>query len=127
MELSPAKLRIVLAEDHDLLRQSFVKLLARQPDFEVVGEAYDGPTAVDLARQLKPDLVLMDVSLPGMSGIEATKLIATESPEVKVIGLSMHEEDQMSATMREAGAIGYIPKHLPGPALLRAIRDLSGV
>lgn len=119
------KLRVVLAEDHELLRQSFVRLLNRQPDFEVVGEANTGESAIAMARELRPDIVLMDVSLPGMSGLEATRIIADEVPEVRVIGLSMHDEEEMSGTMRAAGAVGYVPKYLSGKDLIRAIRDIG--
>ena len=116
------KIRVLLVDDHRVMRQGLARLLQQEPDIEIVGEAPDGPTAVALTRQLQPDVVSMDIDLPGMNGIEVTRLIRTEFPRVQVIGLSMFEEVEHIAAMGEAGAATYIAKSGPPEALLAAIR-----
>jgi PAS domain S-box-containing protein len=116
------KIRVLLADDHPVLRQGLMRLLQEQPDIQVVGEAGDGQAAVDLARRLKPDVVLMDIIIPRINGFEATRQIVSESPGVCVIGLSMHEETDMAATMLEAGAVAYVTKGGPTEHLISAIR-----
>jgi CheY-like chemotaxis protein len=117
------KIRILLADDHPVMRQGLAKLLREQPDMQVIGEAGDGRQAVDLARQLKPEVVLMDVSLPGINGFDATRQIVSEFPEIRVIGFSMHEETDMSDTMLKAGAVAYMSKNGPIEHLIAAIRE----
>ena len=117
------KIRILLVDDHVVVRQGLAGLLRVTPDFEVVGEASDGEGAVSLARQIRPDVVLMDISMPGMDGIQATRIIHAEMPEVRVIGLSMFEEGEQAAAMRQAGAHGYQTKSGPSDALIAAIRS----
>mgnify|MGYP006290431845 CR=1 FL=1 len=85
------KIRVLVADDHKLLREALVLMLADEEGIEVVGEVSDGEEAVDAARQMQPDVVLMDVSMPGMSGLEATELIKSEMPHIGVVGLSMHD------------------------------------
>jgi PAS domain S-box-containing protein len=114
--------RIVLADDHILMRQGLAGLLRLEPDFEVAGEASDGEAAVGLVRELRPDVVLMDVSMPGMDGIEATRIIHEEQPKVRVIGLSMFDANEKASAMREAGAVYYLAKSGPSEALIEAIR-----
>jgi len=120
------KTRIIVADDHPVMRQGLARLLQEQPDIHVVGEAGDGQAAVDLTRELKPDVVLMDVSMPIVSGLEATRQIVSEWPRVRVIALSMHEETDMAASMLEAGAIAYLTKGGPTEDLIATIRSCAG-
>jgi PAS domain S-box-containing protein len=115
------KIRVLLADDHKVMRQALVKLLSSQAAIKVVGEASDGRQAVELARQLRPDVALMDISMPEMDGIEATRTIKTENPDVRVIGLSMFEDEQAIQAMHAAGAEAYISKTASTSELLKAI------
>lgn len=115
-------IRIVLVDDHSVMRQGLAWLLSEEPDMAVVGEASDGESALALVRELRPDVVLMDVSLPGLNGIETTALIHAEMPEVRIIGLSMFEEAERSTAMREAGAVSYLSKSGPSDAVIATIR-----
>jgi len=117
------KIRVLLADDHIILRHGLSRLLRGEPDMEVVGEAADGKSAVDLIRELLPDVVLMDINMPGMGGIEAVKIIHKELPDIHVIGLSMFQEDERADAMRKAGAVDYIDKTGPSDAVIAAIRD----
>lgn len=116
-------IRVLLADDHKMLRDGLAGLLRDQPDIDVVSEASNGEMAVDLARQTQPDVVIMDVSMPKMNGVEATRCIASELPHIKVIGLSMHEKEDMDKAMREAGAVNYVTKGAPSEILTAAIRN----
>jgi len=116
-------IRVVLVDDHMIMRQGLAGLLRGEPGFEIVGEASDGASAVRLVRELRPAVVLMDISMPGMNGIEATQIIHRELPDVRIIGLSMFEEGEQAAAMREAGAVGYLTKSGPTEAVINAIRE----
>ncbi|HSB67874.1 MAG TPA: response regulator transcription factor [Candidatus Methylomirabilis sp.] len=116
------RIRVVLADDHVIVRQALSRLLNGEPDIEVVGEAAEGREAVALTRQMVPDVVIMDVSLQGMNGIEATRVIHAELPSVHVIGLSMYDEREQAEAMRKAGAVNYVSKMAPSDALIVAIR-----
>jgi PAS domain S-box-containing protein len=116
------KIRVLIADDHIVVRQGLLKLLEEQPDIHVIGDAGKGYEAVEMARRLKPDVVLMDISLPDMSGLDATRLILSSCPEVSVIGLSMHEEEDMAASMLEAGAVAYLTKGGATGPLISTIR-----
>jgi DNA-binding NarL/FixJ family response regulator/signal transduction histidine kinase len=120
--ISGRKIRVLLADDHAVVRQGLAALLREEPDIEVAGQAGDGDRTVLLARQLRPDVVLMDVTMPGLSGIEATRLITAEMPEVRVIALSLHDDADMAASMRQAGARVYLSKAGPAEDLIAAIR-----
>jgi DNA-binding NarL/FixJ family response regulator/signal transduction histidine kinase len=116
------RIRVLLADDHAVMREGMACLLREQPDIEIVGQASDGQEAVDLARQLKPDVVIMDVAMPHLDGLAATRLIMGEMPQVRVIGLSLHEAADMADAMRAAGAAAYLSKAGPADDLLAAIR-----
>ncbi len=115
-------IRIVLADDHALLRQGTAELLRREPDLEVVGEADNGQQAIDLARCLQPDIVVMDVRMPVLSGVEATQRIREELPKVQVLVLTAHDDDQYVFSLLQAGASGYLLKTAPVGELIKAIR-----
>jgi DNA-binding NarL/FixJ family response regulator len=123
---SDAAIRILLADDHAALREGLAMLLRSQPDFVVIGQAVDGAMAVEMARTLEPDVVLMDVSMPVMSGIEATRIISREKPHIRVLGLSMHDDLDMGTAMRRAGATDYLAKDGPLNVLINTIRRARG-
>lgn len=118
------RIRVLLADDHELLRAGLVGLLEEEPDIEVVGEAGDGQSAVELARQTEPDVILMDITMPGVNGIEATRRIVRLLPRVQVIALSMYERDGMAGAMRKAGAAAYVSKDDCCDLLVQTIRTL---
>jgi len=116
------KIRVLLVDDHQVLRESLAKLLQEQPQIQVVGGAGDGQAAVELVRQLKPDVVIMDLGLPQVSGFEATRQIVSENPGIRVIGLSAHENEEFAAEMRKAGAADYLTKGTAAELLVAAIQ-----
>jgi PAS domain S-box-containing protein len=116
------RIRVLLADDHPLMRQGLTRLLQDLPDILVIGEAGDGQGAIDLARQLRPDVVLMDISMPRINGYEATRRILSACPSVRVIGLSMHEEPEVAASMYKVGAAAFVTKGGPTEHLIAAIR-----
>jgi len=118
-------IRILLADDHALIREGLRSLLEKQPDMEVVAEADEGRRAVELVRELSPDVVIMDVTMPRLGGIEATRQITGEFPAVKVIALSIHSRRRFVADMLSAGASGYILKECLFDELVQAIRAVS--
>jgi CheY-like chemotaxis protein len=118
-----AEIRVMLVDDHAVMRQGLTRLLEAVPDIEVVGEAADGLEAVELARELAPDVVLMDLSLPKVNGIDATRMIHAARPEIRIIGLSMFEEPQQAQAMIDAGAVAYLTKSGPDESLIAAIRN----
>ena len=116
------KIRVVLVDDHAVVRNGLALQLQEQPDIEIAGEAADGKAAVKVVRKVRPDVVTMDVSMPGMGGVEAARVIHAEFPGVRIIGLSMFEEAKQAAAMREAGAVSYLSKSASFDTLLDAIR-----
>ena len=117
-------IRVVLADDYPPVRVGLRELLDSTPDIEVVGEAEDGQVAVELAASLRPDLVVMDIHMPRLSGIAATRQITAAWPAVRVIGLSAAAEPPYARAMREAGALELLDKTVPGDRLVAAIRQL---
>lgn len=115
-------IRVLLADDHAVVRQGLARLLKEHRGIKVVGEADNGATAVELACSLLPDVVIMDVAMPGVNGIEATRRLRERAPGVRVIGLSMFEETHQADAMRQAGAVDYLVKSGPSKLLLKAIR-----
>lgn len=122
MSTSVAPIRLLLVDDHEIVRAGLCSLLGSREDVEVVGEAANGEEAVELAVSLKPDVVLMDVTMPGMRGDDATRRILESVPETNVLALSVHEEDAYFFQMLDAGACGYVPKRAAPDLLLTAIR-----
>jgi PAS domain S-box-containing protein len=123
--LRGVKIKILLADDHKIMRQGLLKVLGMEEDIEVVGEAADGQAAVELARALRPNIVIMDVNMPRMNGVDATVQIKKEFPRTMVIGLSMFEQEERAAALQAAGADAYVTKTSPIETLLTAIRVCS--
>lgn len=117
-------IKILIADDHQMVRKGLSTLIDAQPDMEVVCEVSEGRTAVELALRLAPDLVLMDVTMPGMNGIVATQKIISKRPDIKIIGLSMHSDESIIAEMLKAGASGYLLKECPFDKLVNAIHTV---
>ncbi|MHC4185081.1 MAG: response regulator, partial [Planctomycetota bacterium] len=117
-------IKIILADDHKITRQGLCSLLDKQADMEVVAEAEEGRTAVRLALELAPDIIIMDVSMPDLNGIEAARKIAAECPEVSIIALSMHSDSLFVTEMLKSGAAGYLLKDCAFEELERAIRTV---
>lgn len=115
-------LRIVLADDHRIMREGLAAMLRQEPDFDVVGQADDGAALVRITRKLQPDVVITDVSMPGLNGIEAIRRILEEAPGVKVLCLSVHTEKLLVAAVMDAGAAGYVLKDCLYEELVRAVR-----
>ena len=120
------KITVLLVDDHRLVRRGFRRMLEDEPDMEVVGEAGDGEESVKLAKQLKPQVVVMDCALPGMNGLQATRQIIEDSPETAVLVLSMHSENTWVRQAIEAGAKGYVLKDALDLELGAAIRKIAG-
>ena len=119
-------IRVLFVDDHHVMRQGLIRLMSGQSDIHVVGEAANGREAIDRVRQLHPDVVVMDVSMPEMNGIEATRCIKAEFPKVRVIGLSMHDEEHIIRSMSEAGAEAFVSKTVASAELLKMIYDIAG-
>jgi NarL family two-component system response regulator LiaR len=116
------KIRVFLADDHTVLREATAELVDHQPDMEVVGQAGSGEDTVALAKVLLPDVIVMDAAMPRLNGIDATRRIAAECPEIRVLVLSAHEDEEHVIPMLKAGATGYLPKTVSLNDLLEAIR-----
>ena len=122
---SMKRIRILLADDHAVVRQGFKMILAAQPDMEIVGEAANGREAVELAQQLSPDVVVMDVSMPELNGIEATRRLASLVPHARVVALSMHKDSVYVREILRAGARGYLLKDSGAADLVASIRAVA--
>ncbi|MCK6474223.1 MAG: response regulator [Planctomycetes bacterium] len=120
------RLRVLLVEDHEIVRKGVRQLLEEDPAIEVVGEAADGRTAVEMALDLRPDVIVMDVVLPKLDGIQATRRIAARLPGARIIGLSVYAQEEMARQMLKSGAQCYLAKGGPVEALLAAVKDQVG-
>lgn len=118
-------IRVMLVDDHRMLREALRTILEKAGDIELVAEADDGAAALELARELAPDVVVMDIGLEGMSGIEVTRRMLAENPGIKVLGLSTFADRRMVLQMLEAGARGYVAKSAGSEELLRGIRAMA--
>jgi DNA-binding NarL/FixJ family response regulator len=119
------KTRVLLADDHKMMREGLCSLLAAMNDVEVVGQASDGRTAVQLALKLSPDVVIMDIGMPDLNGMDATRQIKAKAPKTKVIALSMHSDERFVAGMLKAGASGFLLKDNAFENLAHAIRSMA--
>lgn len=118
------QIRVMLADDHLVVRSGLCMLLEAKPDMEIVAEAESGREAVEKARALRPDVILMDIQMPDMNGIEAAERIKSISPQTAVLALTMHEDDHYFFEMLHAGASGYVPKRAAPDELINAIRTV---
>ena len=116
---------IVMADDHPLIRHSLRNIIEKQPDFKIVGEAADGLEAIKLVEKLCPDIVIMDITMPGVDGLEATREIKAKKPSTGILILTVHTEDEIIISLFEAGADGYLIKSVFGDEVIQAIRALK--
>ena len=119
------RIRILLADDHAVVRQGFKMILSVHPDMEIVGEAGNGREAVQLAEELRPDVIVMDVAMPELNGIEATRRVTEAVPHSRILALSMHKDSVYVREILRAGARGYLLKDAPAGDLVAAIRALA--
>ena len=118
-------IKVIIADDHKIMRNGLKSMLEKQRDIEIIAEASDGRTTVELAIKLKPDVIIMDIAMPDMNGIEATRQIIGKSPKIKVIALSMHSDKQFILEMLNAGASGYLLKDCAFHELINAIHSVA--
>ena len=118
-------MKILLVDDHQMMRDGLRAVLAREPDLEVIGEAADGHEAIAAARALAPDAVVMDISMPGLNGLEATRAIVAEHPGMKVVGLSINADRRYVHALFAAGAAGYLLKNCAAEELVLALRAVA--
>lgn len=118
-------MNILLADDHAMMREGLRAILERDPDYNVVGEASDGVAALDMANELQPDVIVMDIAMPNLNGVEATRQILRRQPNVKIIALSTYSDRRYVLAMLEAGAYGYVVKAAIGSELLRALEAIT--
>jgi len=116
------KIRLLLVDDHDVVRTGLRMLLEGQPDIDIVGEADTGQKALAMARELQPDVIVMDITLPDISGIEVTRRLNSAHPDISVVALTIHDDEQYFFEMLQAGASGYVPKRAAPEDLITAIR-----
>lgn len=117
--------RVLVVDDHQVVREGLHSLIDRDPEMTVVGEQHDGAGAIEATRADPPDVVVMDVSMPGLNGVDATRVIVSESPAVRVLCLSMHSDQSVVSAVLEAGASGYLVKECASAELIEAIREVS--
>lgn len=119
-------IKVLLIDDHKLVRTGIRKILEESAGIQVVGEADDGERGIELAKQLKPDVVLLDVSMPGIGGLEATRLLLEHDPSTKVIVVSVHAQEPVPGKLLEAGAFGYLTKGCAADEVVTAVRRVNG-
>ncbi len=118
-------IKILLADDHEILREGLRRMIEKEPDMEVVGEAEDGRSVLKMARKLTPDVIVMDITMPDLNGMDATRKILSEIPGTRVLALSMHQDRKFVLGMLEAGAMGYLLKGCKFEELVTAIRSVA--
>jgi DNA-binding NarL/FixJ family response regulator len=123
--MTQVKHRVLIVDDHNMVRRGLSLLLSGLSDVEVVGESSDGWAALRAVREIRPDIVLMDVAMPGLNGVDATRNLLSEFPDIRVIALSAHTERKFVAEMFRIGALGYLPKGAPFDELVQAIRTVA--
>ena len=121
-----ASIRILLVDDHEIMREGLCALLSKQSDVKVVGQAADGREALKMVMDLSPDIVIMDIGMPNLNGIEATRQIITQFPDIKVMALSAHLDVSLLAKMLNAGASGYMLKESRGPLGSVVVGEVEG-
>jgi DNA-binding NarL/FixJ family response regulator len=124
MNLAPSRIRILLVDDHPLLREGVASVVERQSDMQLIGEAMDGEQALALYRQMRPDITLMDLQMPGMGGVEAIRAITGEFPQARIIVLTTYRGDVQALRALKAGAMGYLLKSMLRKDLLDTIRHV---
>jgi len=118
-------IRVLIADDHGIVRGGIRRILEDQEDIQIVGEASDGQKAIQKVRETAPDVVLLDISMPGMDGLDATKQLKAIDPEVRILILTMHAEEQYAPRLMRAGAMGYVTKHAAPEDLVKAIHVVN--
>ncbi|MGB9840178.1 response regulator [Thermovenabulum sp.] len=124
VEEKKEKIKVIIADDHALVREGIAKILSLEADIEILGEASDGKEAVELAKKLKPDVVLMDINMPNVNGIVATREIKKENPGVKIIALTIHEQVDYLLELIRYGVSGYLLKDVTPDELIKTIRQV---
>lgn len=119
------RIRILIADDHTIFRSGLKLLFSSEPAFDVIAEAEDGAQAIELAHQLQPDVVLMDIGMPGINGYEATKTIKADNPDVNILVLTMHRSEEYFFKMLDAGASGYVLKGAETEELIQAVQTVA--
>lgn len=125
MQLLQSTIRVLVVDDHELVRQAICTLLKSRPDLDIVGEAANGKEAIELAQSLRPDVIVMDVRMPEMNGIEATQWIKRTMPEIAIVGLTVSEEAQVAEAMKKAGASDCLRKGGSSQELFDAVARLA--
>ena len=117
-------IKIIVADDHPLVREALRNVLDKQPDFKVVAEASDGTMAVKLAKELNPDVIIMDITMPQLDGLEATRQIKARNPDIGILVLTVHDDEEFMLNLLQAGADGYLIKNVLGSEVVSAVRTL---